>query len=95
MLNPALEVSRYPIVRYAGQPIAAVAATHPHIAEEAALLVKVQYDPKPFVADMEMARQPDAPPVFPGPANESGSAGGGGGAARRSSEGQRAWTFRA
>ena len=81
LLNPALEVSRYPIVRYAGQPIAAVAATHPHIAEEAALLVKVQYDPKPFVADMEMARQPDAPPVFPGPANEGGSAGGGGGAA--------------
>ena len=34
--NPALEVSRYPIVRYAGQPIAAVAATLPHIAEEAA-----------------------------------------------------------
>jgi len=81
LLNPALEVSRYPIVRYAGQPIAAVAATHPYIAEEAALLVKVQYDPMPFVTDMEMARQPDAPPVFPGPANEGGSAGGGGGAA--------------
>ena len=81
LLNPALEVSRYPIVRYAGQPIAAVAATHPHIAEEAALLVKVQYDPKPFVADMDMARQPDSPAVFPGPANEGGSAGGGGGAA--------------
>ncbi|MGC1869832.1 MAG: xanthine dehydrogenase family protein molybdopterin-binding subunit [Acidobacteriaceae bacterium] len=81
LLNPALEVSRYPIVRYAGQPIAAVAATHPYIAEEAALLVKVQYDPKPFVANMEMARQPDSPPVFPGPANEGGSAGGGGGAA--------------
>ncbi len=80
LLNPALEVSRYPIVRYAGQPIAAVAATHPYIAEEAALLVKVQYDPMPFVADVDMARQPDAPPVFPGPANESGTAGGGGGA---------------
>jgi CO/xanthine dehydrogenase Mo-binding subunit len=81
LLNPALESSRYPIVRYAGQPIAAVAAIHPHIAEEAALLVKVKYDPKPFVTDMEMARQPDSPPVFPGPANEGGSAGGGGGAA--------------
>jgi CO/xanthine dehydrogenase Mo-binding subunit len=80
LLNPALEVSRYPVVRYAGQPIAAVAAIHPHIAEEAALLVKVQYDPMPFVADMEMARKPDSPPVFPGPANEGGSAGGGGGA---------------
>ena len=80
LLNPSLEVSKYPIVRYAGQPIAAVAATQPHIAEEAALLVKVQYAPKPFVVDMEMARQPDAPPVFPGPANQGGSAGGGGGA---------------
>ena len=80
LLNPSLEVSRYPIVRYAGQPIAAVAATQPHIAEEAALLVKVQYAPKPFVVDMEMARQSDAPPVFPGPANQGGSAGGGGGA---------------
>ncbi len=80
LLNPSLEVSKYPIVRYAGQPIAAVAATQPHIAEEAALLVKVQYDAKPFVVDMEMARQSDAPPVFPGPANQGGSAGGGGGA---------------
>ncbi|MGH9615548.1 MAG: xanthine dehydrogenase family protein molybdopterin-binding subunit [Acidobacteriaceae bacterium] len=80
LLNPSLEVSRYPIVRYAGQPIAAVAATHPHIAEEAARLVKVKYEPMPFVVDMDMARQPDAPEVFPGPANQSGSAGGGGGA---------------
>ena len=43
--------------------------------------MKVQYDPKPFVVDMEMARQADAPPVFPGPADEAGSAGGGGGPA--------------
>ncbi|MEO6964621.1 MAG: molybdopterin cofactor-binding domain-containing protein [Acidobacteriaceae bacterium] len=77
--NPGLEVSRYPIVRYAGQPIAAVAATLPHIAEEAALLVKVQYDPKPFVVDMDQARQPDSAQVFPGPADQAGSAGGGGG----------------
>ncbi len=77
--NPSLEDSRYPIVRYAGQPIAAVAATLPHIAEEAAALVKVQYDAKPFVVDMEMARQPDSPKVFPGPADQAGSAGGGGG----------------
>jgi xanthine dehydrogenase YagR molybdenum-binding subunit len=66
--NPSLDQSRYPIVRYAGQPIAAVAATYPHLAEEAARLVKVQYDAKPFVVDMEIARQADA-----------GSAGGGGG----------------
>lgn len=77
--NPSLDPSRYPIVRYAGQPIAAVAATLPHIAEEAAQLVKVQYDAKPFVTDMTQARAANAPQVFPGPADQAGSAGGGGG----------------
>jgi len=77
--DPSLDPSRYPIVRYAGQPIAAVAAPLPHIAEEAALLVKVQYDAKPFVVDLEKARQPNSPQVFPGPADQAGSAGGGGG----------------
>lgn len=77
--DPAIDVTRYPVVRYAGQPIAAVAATYPHIAEEAARLVKVTYDTKPFVVDMEKARQPDSPKVFPGPADQAGSAGGGGG----------------
>jgi CO/xanthine dehydrogenase Mo-binding subunit len=73
--------SRYPIVRYAGQPIAAVAATTLTGAREAARLVKVQYETKPFVLTVEKARQPDAPLVFPGPAAEGGTAGGGGGAA--------------
>lgn len=77
--NPSLDPSKYPIVRYAGQPVAAVAATHPHIAEQAAQLVKVQYDAKPFVVDMTQARQPNSPQVFPGPADQAGSAGGGGG----------------
>jgi xanthine dehydrogenase YagR molybdenum-binding subunit len=81
LLNPALEVVPYPTVRFAGQPIAAVAATHPHIAEEAARLVKVKYEPLPFVVDMDQARLANAPVVFPGPANESGTAGGGGGEA--------------
>ena len=73
--------SRYPIVRYAGQPIAAVAATSPAAALEAVKLVKVQYDTMPFVLDTDKARQPDAPLVFPGPASEGGTAGGGGGPA--------------
>lgn len=77
--DPSLEPSRYPIVRYAGQPIAAVAATSPHAAEEAALLVNVKYDKKPFVVRMAKARQPNAPQVFPGPADAAGTAGGGGG----------------
>lgn len=71
--------SRYPIVRYAGQPIAAVAATSQSIADDAAALVKVQYDAMPFVVDRTEARKEDAPKVFPGPADAAGSAGGGGG----------------
>src|SRR5579862_6190872 len=71
--------SRYPVIRYAGQPVAAVAATSQQIADDAAKLVKVQYDAMPFVVDRSAARATDAPEVFPGPADEAGSAGGGGG----------------
>jgi xanthine dehydrogenase YagR molybdenum-binding subunit len=71
--------SRYPIVRYAGQPIAAVAATTPAAALEAARLVKVQYEAIPFVVDPEKARESNAPTVFPAAAVERGTAGGGGG----------------
>ena len=78
--DPKLEApSRYPVVRYAGQPIAGVAAVSQQIADDAAKLVKVQYDAMPFVVDRSDARADDAPMVFPGPADEAGSAGGGGG----------------
>lgn len=78
--DPKQEVSsRYPIVRYAGQPVAAVAATSQAIAEDAVKLIQVKYDAKPFVVDRMDARHPDAPLVFPGPADAAGSAGGGGG----------------
>ncbi len=78
--DPKLEApSRFPIVRYAGQPVAAVAATSPQIAEDAAKLVVVKYDPMAFVVDRTEARKDDSPIVFPGPADEGGSAGGGGG----------------
>ena len=78
--DPKLETpSRYPIVRYAGQPIAGVAAVSPQIATDAAALIKVTYAEMPFVVDRTDARAPDAPVVFPGPADAAGSAGGGGG----------------
>jgi CO/xanthine dehydrogenase Mo-binding subunit len=78
--DPKLETpSRYPMVRYAGQPIAGVAAISQQIANDAAALVKVQYDTMPFVVDRADARSDDAPMVFPGPADAAGSAGGGGG----------------
>jgi xanthine dehydrogenase YagR molybdenum-binding subunit len=78
--NPTLERSKYPIVRFAGQPVAAVAATSPQAAEEAAAKVKVQYEALPFVVDADLAREPNAPLVFPGAADQAGTAGGGGSA---------------
>lgn len=71
--------SRFPIVRYAGQPIAAVAALTQADADEAARLVKVDYEVLPFVVDVDEARKPEAPLVFPGAADQAASAGGGGG----------------
>jgi len=71
--------SRYPVVRYAGQPIAGIAAISQQIANDAADLIKVQYDTIAFVVDRSDARADAAPLVFPGPADAAGSAGGGGG----------------
>jgi xanthine dehydrogenase YagR molybdenum-binding subunit len=77
--DPALEQVKYPVVRYAGQPVAAVAAVTPYAAEEAAALVKIQYEAMPFVVELDKARAANAPLVFPGAADQAGSAGGGGG----------------
>lgn len=78
--DPSKELpGRWPVIRYAGQPIAAVAATSQAIADEAAGLVKIEYETMPFVVDLDGARAEDAPLVFPGPAVQAGTAGGGGG----------------
>jgi xanthine dehydrogenase YagR molybdenum-binding subunit len=71
--------SKYPVVRFAGQPIAAVAATTQAAADEAARLVRVEYEPLPFVVDKDEARKDGSPKVFPGAADQGGTAGGGGG----------------
>ena len=76
--DPTLERTKYPIVRFAGQPVAAVAATTPQAAEEAAAKVQVKYEALPFVVDVDLAREANAPLVFPGAADEAGTAGGGG-----------------
>lgn len=70
---------KYPRIRFAGQPIAAVAAISPQIAEEAARLIKIEYEELPFVVDIEKARDPKSPQVFDAPAEQAGTAGGGGG----------------
>ncbi len=54
----------YPEVKFAGQPIAAVAASSLEIAIEAVKSIKVDYTYKPFVTDLEEAMKPDAPIVF-------------------------------
>jgi xanthine dehydrogenase YagR molybdenum-binding subunit len=69
---------KLPLVRFVGQPIAAVAATTQAAADEAARLIRVDYEPLPFVCDMEAARKPDAPLIFSGATEQEGTGGGGG-----------------
>ncbi|HEY7643365.1 MAG TPA: xanthine dehydrogenase family protein molybdopterin-binding subunit [Steroidobacteraceae bacterium] len=79
--DPAAEANeRYPLVRYHGQPIAAVAATSMRAAKAAAKLVKIEYERLPHVTSLEAAMQQDAPVVFPGPTEQAATAGGGGAA---------------
>jgi len=48
-------------VRFAGQPVAAVAATSLRIAEQALNLIEVEYEELPAIFDPEAAMQPGAP----------------------------------
>ena len=48
-------------VRYVGEPVAVVVATSRHLAEDAAELVEVSYEPLPAVVDVRAALQEDAP----------------------------------
>ena len=52
------------VVRFAGQEVAAVAATSTDIANDAIALIKVDYEPLPFVADLDAAMASGAPAVF-------------------------------
>ncbi|HEY8579888.1 MAG TPA: xanthine dehydrogenase family protein, partial [Beijerinckiaceae bacterium] len=60
-------VRRFPLAvgqaRYAGEWVAAVVADTRALAEDAAELVDVNYEPLPFVIDGEEAYTPDSPPV--------------------------------
>ncbi len=51
---------------YHGHAVAAVAATSPHIAAEAAKLVEVDYEVLPHVMDVREAMKPDAPVLIEG-----------------------------
>jgi xanthine dehydrogenase molybdenum-binding subunit len=52
-------------VRFFGEPVAAVAATNRHIAEEALKLITVEYDALPFVLDQEEALRPESVKIWP------------------------------
>ena len=57
-------------VRYAGEIVAVVAARDRYLAEDAAALVDVEYEPLPVAADARAAYREDAPLVHPhAPAN--------------------------
>jgi 2-furoyl-CoA dehydrogenase large subunit len=52
-------------VRYAGEPVAAVAAVDRATAEDALERIRVEYEPLPPVVDPEVARRPDSPLLYP------------------------------
>jgi len=58
------DADQLPRCRYAGQPVAAVAAETQQIANEAVKLIEVEYERLPFVIDLDKAREDDAPIVF-------------------------------
>lgn len=70
--SPALEqdIRPYPLAKdevcFVGQPVAAVIADTRYIAEDAASIVHVDYEPLPAVVDSRNALDPDAPPVHLG-----------------------------
>ncbi len=51
-------------VRYAGEPVAAVAAVDRHTAEDALDLIEVEYEPLPFVLEARDALADDAPQLW-------------------------------
>ena len=53
------------VARYAGEEVAAVAADDLDTARDALRLVKAQYEPLPFVTDLEEASRPGAPKIHP------------------------------
>lgn len=67
-LHPVFAADR---VRYVGQPVAAVIADTPYLAEDAAGLVEVTYDLLPPVLDPQYALTDEAEPLFEGQSNEA------------------------
>ena len=79
-LKPPPGKSKYPLIRFEGAPVAAVAAATAAQAEDAARAIAVEYEVLPHVADIDEAQKAGAPLVFEGPVEQKGTAGGGGAA---------------
>jgi carbon-monoxide dehydrogenase large subunit len=66
--GPFRSYALYPLarnkVRLAGEAVAAVAAADRYVAEDAAELVRVEYEPLPAVVDAERALDPTAPRLY-------------------------------
>ncbi|HEX5019511.1 MAG TPA: xanthine dehydrogenase family protein molybdopterin-binding subunit [Candidatus Binatia bacterium] len=62
--SPRVYAIAYEQVRYVGEPVVGIAAVDRATAEDAADLVRVEYEPLPPVLDPEEALKPDAPLVF-------------------------------
>ncbi|HTW19549.1 MAG TPA: xanthine dehydrogenase subunit D [Mycobacteriales bacterium] len=76
-----LEISDQPVlaidqVRYAGEPVAIVAADHPETARRAAALIDVDYEVLDPVSDMAAAMLPDSPLVHEVPTQDHYPGGG-------------------
>ena len=71
---------KYPLVRYEGSPVAAVAAETMAQAEDAVRAIKVEYEVLAAVTDIDEAQKSMSPRVFDGPVEQAGTAGGGGAA---------------
>ncbi|MGD0510566.1 MAG: molybdopterin cofactor-binding domain-containing protein, partial [Candidatus Micrarchaeaceae archaeon] len=59
--------------RYSGCPVVAVGAASPDLLNDAINLVKVVYEPLPYVFDVEGALAPNAPAIWPGGNSPGGS----------------------
>lgn len=53
------------VVRYMGEPIAAVAADHPETCRRALAAIKIVYEELPVLFDMDLAIDPSTPPIHP------------------------------
>lgn len=73
--SETFNIDKLPVLRYVGQPIAAVAAESQYIANEAVKLIKVMYEERSFVTSLDEARKDGAPLVFETVVEDKGNEG--------------------